>query len=64
MCRYTATGLDLVRTSMFNVANGMRPDADGIPRVLIVVTDGEAGDSLLTNRAAACFVASCGCQVC
>jgi hypothetical protein len=40
---------------MFNVNNGMRPDADGIPRVLIVVTDGEAGDSLLTNSSPARF---------
>eukprot|EP00041_Stephanoeca_diplocostata_P028709 m.828832 g.828832 ORF g.828832 m.828832 type:complete len:1642 (-) comp23422_c0_seq4:134-5059(-) len=39
---YTSTGLSTVRTGLFEqgTARGVRPDADGIPRVVIVVTDG------------------------
>jgi hypothetical protein len=38
----TSLGIQLVRDTMFTEANGMRPLSAGVPRVLIVVTDGQA----------------------
>lgn len=39
---WTSYGLDYVRTRIFNLEYGMRPVSDGFPRVLIVMTDGNA----------------------
>ena len=35
-------GLELIRDEMLNAVNGARPPAAGVPRVLVVITDGEA----------------------
>ena len=39
---YTREGLDAVRTRMFTEAAGMRPASAGVPKVLVVITDGQA----------------------
>ena len=41
-----AEGLDMLRTQLMAVPNGMRPAAMGVPRVAIVVTDGKANTGL------------------
>lgn len=41
----TARGLDLLRSHVFVEPNGMRPVSEGIPRVVIVVTDGQAASN-------------------
>ena len=48
---YTREGIDLVRTSMFTEDAGMRADDAAIPRVLIIVTDGQSnqGHSPIVN---------------
>ena len=38
--------LRLIGSDQFTEINGMRPSIDGIPRVLIVMTDGRAGDDV------------------
>jgi hypothetical protein len=37
---FLSGGIDRLRTEIFKVSNGMRPAAEGIPRVAIVITDG------------------------
>ena len=57
-------GLDLVRTQMLDVAHGIRDPEDGIRRVLVVLTDGEAtngfeadgSDGLLRDEGVEIFV--------
>ena len=39
---WTSAGLELVRTRLFSTATGMRSSAVAVPRVLIVLTDGQA----------------------
>jgi hypothetical protein len=43
---YTAEALQMVRSTMFNEANGLRPADAGIPQVLVVVTDGQSNGEL------------------
>lgn len=38
----TALGLRMVRTEIFTEARGMRPNSAGVPRVTIVITDGQS----------------------
>ena len=38
--------LQRILTDQFTEARGLRPEVDGIPRILIVLTDGEATDSI------------------
>lgn len=46
----TATGgaLNFARTTMFQESRGARPTSAGVPRVAIVITDGQSGDSVTT----------------
>lgn len=39
---WTARGLDFVREHVFTTSAGMRPLSDGVPRVLVVMTDGDS----------------------
>eukprot|EP00041_Stephanoeca_diplocostata_P027306 m.749896 g.749896 ORF g.749896 m.749896 type:complete len:1005 (-) comp23155_c0_seq1:156-3170(-) len=39
---WTSRGLDFVQEHVFTTAAGMRPLSDGVPRVLVVMTDGES----------------------
>jgi len=36
------TGLEQVERQVFTLSDGMRPFADAVPRVLIVLTDGKS----------------------
>lgn len=49
---YTADALDAVRTDGFTAANGGRSLSYGIPRVIIVVTDGQSSSTNDTITAA------------
>eukprot|EP00054_Salpingoeca_dolichothecata_P028325 m.214394 g.214394 ORF g.214394 m.214394 type:complete len:6684 (-) comp26186_c0_seq6:25-20076(-) len=40
----TSLGIEAVRTQMFTAANGMRDQANGVARVCVVLTDGQAND--------------------
>ena len=45
----TYLGIALTRVqSQFTVSRGARPEEDGLPRILIVLTDGRSSDSVLT----------------
>ncbi|CAK8678126.1 unnamed protein product [Clavelina lepadiformis] len=48
----TGEGIEFVRTTMFNTSTGMRPLADGAPRILLVLTDGQSGDNVTGPSAA------------
>ena len=41
---HTSEALAMIRTGMYVPSAGMRPDSDGVPKVLIVVTDGKANE--------------------
>ena len=43
---YLGDALQRILTDQFTEAQGLRPEVDGIPRILIVLTDGEATDSI------------------
>ena len=57
---YTREALELVRTQMFREDAGMRPASSGIPRVLVIVTDGQsnAGHSPIKNKETKLFEGS------
>ena len=40
--------LQRILTNQFAEARGLRPEVDGLPRILIVLTDGRSGDSVST----------------
>ncbi len=46
----TSVGLNTVESSVFNEANGMRPLSQGIPRVLVVITDGQVTTTINKNK--------------
>ena len=48
----TAAGLNLLRQSGFTSANGGRPLTQAIPRVAVVITDGQSNDGTATAAAA------------
>ena len=48
----TAGALDAVRSQAFTEANGARPASEGVPRVVVVVTDGYSSDPESTVLAA------------
>jgi len=43
----TGAAITEVVTSGFNESSGLRPLSEGVPRVLIVLTDGQSGDSVI-----------------
>ncbi|CAB4009314.1 Hypothetical predicted protein [Paramuricea clavata] len=43
---YLGDALEHVLTDQFTEGRGLRPEVDGVPRVLIVLTDGEANDAV------------------
>lgn len=49
----TSLGLQHVRKNIFNADNGMRPAGEGVPRVLVVLTDGMANDGFAPKKEAA-----------
>ena len=48
----TAGALDAIRTEAFTVSSGARPVNQGVPRVVIVVTDGHSSNNSATITAA------------
>lgn len=50
---YTADALDLIRAQAFMEQNGARPASEGVPKIVIVVTDGYSVDFDSTVSAAA-----------
>ena len=48
----TAGALDAIRTEAFTVSSGARPANQGVPRVVIVVTDGKSNNNSATITAA------------
>ncbi|EGD81156.1 hypothetical protein PTSG_11196 [Salpingoeca rosetta] len=42
----TGSALDYARTNMFLTSRGARPSSAGVPRVAIVIIDGQSGDSV------------------
>ena len=48
----TAGALDAVRSQAFTEANGARPASEGVPRVVIVITDGDSDNMAATFAAA------------
>ena len=48
----TAGALDAVRSQAFTEANGARHASEGVPRVVIVITDGDSNDMAATLTAA------------
>ena len=48
----TAAALNAIRNSAFTEANGARPASEGIPKVVIVITDGKSNDPSATVAAA------------
>ena len=45
---YLGKALGLILTDQFSEERGLRPEVDGVPRILIVLTDGIADDDLIT----------------
>ena len=43
---YLGSALDQILSSQFRESRGLRPENYGIPRILIVLTDGQSGDSV------------------
>ena len=43
---YLGDALQRILTDQFNETRGLRPEVDGLPRILIILTDGEATDSI------------------
>ena len=48
----TAGALEAIRSEAFTQAHGARPVGEGVPRVVIVITDGTSDDSVQTEAAA------------
>lgn len=47
---HTSLGLKHVREVLFTEANGARPLSLGVPRVLVVLTDGQVPPSFLKTK--------------
>lgn len=46
---HTAEALEAIRSEAFTEANGARPSNQGVPKVIIVITDGRSADSYATR---------------
>ena len=43
---YLGSALTRILTDQFNEIRGLRPDSSGLPRILVVITDGQSSDSV------------------